>query len=156
MEKVKIRQFPPTKMKLNIWWKFVHRKSRYCQNHQNGVTSSFPKMVIRWKKKKILVLNYQNSWFKLLPKLKKSTFLELDLFWISESDWAFSFTVWMGTYNFKKIHLKNFFLFVDKNTITVVKVDKQYTHSLIWAQFQLLNSSSEIYPSQKKIHAPSG
>ena len=25
-------------------------KSRYCQNHENGVTSCFPKMVIYWKK----------------------------------------------------------------------------------------------------------
>ena len=44
-----IHKFPPTEIKLNIWWKSLHRKSRYCQNHQNGVTSCFPKMVIKWK-----------------------------------------------------------------------------------------------------------
>ena len=45
-----IHKFPPMEILLNIWWKSLHRNSRYCQNHQNGVTSCFPKMAIRWKK----------------------------------------------------------------------------------------------------------
>ena len=49
---------------LNIWWKSLHRKSRYCQNHQNGVTSCFPKMVIN-------ILNHQNIGCKLLPNEEK-------------------------------------------------------------------------------------
>ena len=45
-----IHKFPPMEILLNIWWKSLHRNSRYCQNHQNGVTSCFPKMVIKMKK----------------------------------------------------------------------------------------------------------
>ena len=45
-----IRKFPPMEILLNIWWKSLHRNSRYCPNHQNGVTSCFPKMVINMKK----------------------------------------------------------------------------------------------------------
>ena len=45
-----IPKFPPMEILLNIWWKSLHRNSRYCQNHQNGVTSCFPKMVINMKK----------------------------------------------------------------------------------------------------------
>ena len=56
---------------LNIWWKSLHRNSRYCQNHQNGVTSCFPKMVIKMKKK--IVLNHQNIGCKrLLGKGEKN------------------------------------------------------------------------------------
>jgi len=40
-----IHKFPPIEILLNIWWKSLHRNSRYCQNHQNGVTSCFLKMV---------------------------------------------------------------------------------------------------------------
>ena len=46
-----IHKFPPMEILLNIWWKSLHRNSRYCQNHQNGVTSCFPKIVINMKKK---------------------------------------------------------------------------------------------------------
>ena len=48
-----IHKFPPIEILLNIWWKSLHRNSRYCQNHQNGVTSCFPKMVIKMKKKNL-------------------------------------------------------------------------------------------------------
>ena len=44
-----IPKFPPMEILLNIWWKSLHRNSRYCPNHQNGVTSCFPKMVINMK-----------------------------------------------------------------------------------------------------------
>ena len=54
----------------NIWWKSLHRNSRYCQNHPNGVTSCFPKMVIKMKKLNF-VLNHQNIGCKLLPKEEK-------------------------------------------------------------------------------------
>ena len=40
-------------------------RAGYCQNHQNGVTSCFPKMVIKMKKKEF-VLIYQNLGCKLL------------------------------------------------------------------------------------------
>ena len=58
-----IHKFPPMEIILNIWWKSLHRNSRYCQNHQNGVTSCFPKMVVKMKKKlywfnKIWNVNY--------------------------------------------------------------------------------------------------
>ena len=65
-----IHKFPPMKVLLNIWWKSLHRNSRYCQNHQNGVNSCFQKMVINMKKKKIIV-NHQNIGCKLLPKEEK-------------------------------------------------------------------------------------
>ena len=45
-----IHKFPPMEILLNFWWKSLHRKSRYCQIHENGVTSWFQKMVIQWKK----------------------------------------------------------------------------------------------------------
>ena len=45
-----IHKFPPMEILLNIWWKSLHRNSRYCPNHQNEVTSCFPKMVIKMKK----------------------------------------------------------------------------------------------------------
>jgi len=45
-----IHKFPPMEILLNIWWKSLHRNSRYCQNHQNGVTSCFLKMVKLLKK----------------------------------------------------------------------------------------------------------
>ena len=44
--------------------------SKYCQNHQNGVTSCFPKRV----KKKWIELNYQSSWSNLQPKTKRIFF----------------------------------------------------------------------------------
>ena len=56
---------------LNIWWKSLHRNSRYCQNHQNEVTSCFPKMVINMKKD-IFLVNHQNIGCKLLPKEEKN------------------------------------------------------------------------------------
>ena len=40
-----IHKFPPIEILLNIWWKSLDRNSRYCQNHQKGVTSCFLKMV---------------------------------------------------------------------------------------------------------------
>ena len=56
---------------LNIWWKSLHRNSRYCQNHQNGVTSCFTKMVINMKKI-FFVVNHQNIGCKPLPKEEKN------------------------------------------------------------------------------------
>ena len=49
-----IHKFPPMEILLNIWWKSLPRNSRYCPNHQNEVTSCFPKMVIKMKKKYFL------------------------------------------------------------------------------------------------------
>jgi len=45
-----INKFPPIEILLNVWWKSLHGNSRYCPNHQNGVTSCFPKMIINMKK----------------------------------------------------------------------------------------------------------
>ena len=49
-----IPKFPPMEILLNIWWKSLHRNSRYCQNHQNGVTNASQKWSLTWKKWKII------------------------------------------------------------------------------------------------------
>ena len=55
-----IHKFPPMEILLKIWWKSLHRNSRYCQNHQN-VTSCFPKM-IKLLKKMILGIELDLDW----------------------------------------------------------------------------------------------
>ena len=81
-----IHKFPPMEILLNIWWKSLHRNSRYCQNHQNGVTSCFPKVVINMKKK-IFVVNHQNIGFKEEKDWNFETWP------FTKRDWAFWNTV---------------------------------------------------------------
>ena len=43
-----IHNFPPTKIKLNIWILSLHRNSKKCQNKQNGATSWMLKTNNKW------------------------------------------------------------------------------------------------------------